>query len=120
MKKLYANEETDNFIDLDELNLKLLKSSVSIDRTKSIYSCVSSECYYYSQFARLKPFMLAHARLTMLKIILPVNDKVKKVYIDSIISTEPLEYFNEFGKLKLEYSNKNIRIVNNRKEIILD
>jgi hypothetical protein len=45
----------------------------------------------------------------MLKIILPVNHLVKKVYIDSIISTEPLEYFNEWGKLKLEYSNKNIK-----------
>ena len=45
----------------------------------------------------------------MLKIILPVDDKVRKVYIDSIITTEPLEYFNEWGKLKLEYSNKQIK-----------
>ena len=64
--------------------------------------------------------MLAQARLVMLKIILPVNHLVKKVYIDSIITTKPLEYFNEFGKLKLEYNNKNIRINNNRKEIFLD
>ncbi len=64
--------------------------------------------------------MLANARLTMLKIILPVNYLVKKVYIDSIISTEPLEYKDGWGQLKLEYSNKNIKIINNRKEQILD
>ena len=120
MKKLYVNEETDSFIDLDEMNLKLFKSSITVDRTKSIYKCVSSERFYCSQFARFKLFMLANARLTMLKIILPVNDKVVKCYIDSVITTEPLEYFNEFGKLKLEYSNKTITITNNRKEQIFD
>jgi hypothetical protein len=92
---------------------------MSIDGTTSIYKCVSSDRFYCSQFARFKPFMLAHARLVMLKIILPINDKIKKVYIDSIISTEPLEYFNEWGKLKMEYENKFITITNNRKEIIL-
>jgi hypothetical protein len=56
----------------------------------------------------------------MLKIILPINHLVKKVYIDSIVTTQPLEYFIEWGKLKLEYSNKNIKIINNRKEIFLN
>ena len=120
MKKLYVDEEKDSFIDLDDLNLKIWKSSVTVDRSKSIYKCVSSERFYCSQFARFKPFLLANARLVMLKIILPVNHLVKKVYIDSIITTEPLEYFNEWGKLKLEYSNKNIRVINNRCEIFLD
>jgi hypothetical protein len=116
----YIDEKKDNFIDLDDLNLKLLKSSVSIDRTKSIYKCVNSDRFYCSQFARFKPFMLAHARLTMLKIILPINHLVKKVYIDSIISTEPLEFEEGWGKLKMEYSNKHIKILNNRKELILN
>jgi hypothetical protein len=118
--KFYVDEKLDNFIDLDDLNLKLLKSSVSIDRTKSIYKCVNSDRFYCSQFARFKPFMLAHARLTMLKIILPINHLVKKVYIDSIISTEPLEFEEGWGKLKMEYSNKHIKILNNRKELILN
>ena len=120
IKTFYIDDKKDNFIDLDDLNLKLLKSSMSIDKTTSIYKCVSSDRFYCSQFARFKPFLLANARLVMLKIILPVNDKVKKVYIDSIITTEPLEYFNEWGKLKVEYSNKQIKIVNNRKELILN
>jgi hypothetical protein len=63
--------------------------------------------------------MLAYARQVMFNIIYPNNHLVKKVYIDSIITTEPLEYTNEWGKLKLEYTNKNIKIVNNRKEIFL-
>ena len=94
IKKFYIDEEKDKFFDLDELNLKLLKSSVRIDRTKSIYSCVNSEKFYYSQFAQFKPFMLANARLTMLKIIFPINDKVVKCYIDSVITTEPIKYSN--------------------------
>ena len=64
--------------------------------------------------------MLANARLTMLNIILPINDKVVKCYIDSVITTEPLEYKEGWGELKLEYANKNIKIENNRKEKILN
>ena len=56
---------------------------------------MNSDRFYCSQFARSKPFLLANVRLVMLKIILPVNDLVKKVYIDLIITTEPLEYINE-------------------------
>ena len=120
IKKFYVDEIKDNFIDLDELNLKLLKSSMSIDKNKSIYKCVSTDRFYCSQFARFKPFMLAQARLVMLKIILPINDKVVKCYIDSVITTEPLEYKEGWGELKLEYANKNIKIENNRKEKILN
>jgi ribosomal protein L16/L10AE len=56
--------------------------------------------------------MLAQARMVMLKIILPVNDIVKKVYIDSIITTEPLEYNDGWGNLKFEYYSENIEIKN--------
>ena len=105
---------------MDTLNLKLFKSSMTTDKTKSIYKCVSTDRFYCSQFARFKPFMLAQARLVMLKIILPVNDKVVKCYIDSVITTELLEYKEGWGELKLEYANKNIKIENNRKEKILN
>ena len=120
IKKFYVDDEKDDFIDLDTLNLKLFKSSMTTDKTKSIYKCVSTDRFYCSQFARFKPFMLAQARLVMLKIILPVNDKVVKCYIDSVITTEPLEYKEGWGELKLEYANKNIKIENNRKEQILN
>jgi deoxyhypusine synthase len=63
--------------------------------------------------------MLAQARMVMLKIILPVNDIVKKVYIDSIITTEPLEYKDGWGSLKFEYYCENIEIKNNRREELL-
>ena len=51
IKKFYVDEIKDNFIDLDELNLKLLKSSMSIDKNKSIYKCVSTDRFYCSQFS---------------------------------------------------------------------
>ena len=68
----------------------------------------------------LNHFYWPNARLVMLKIILSVNHLVKKVYIDSIITTEPLEYTNNWGQLKMEYENKFIKVVNNRREIFLN
>jgi hypothetical protein len=118
--KLYVNEEKDNYINLDDLNFKKISSSMSIDKIHSIHKCLNKDMPYLCQFARFKPFLLAQARYKMLNIILPVNHLVKKVYIDSIITTEPLEYTNNWGELKLEYSNKNILIKNNRKELILN
>ena len=86
---------------------------------KSVYKCVNKDHFYNSNFARFKPFMLAQARLVMLKIILLVNDIVKKVYIDSIITTKPLEYNDGWGNLKFEYYCENIQIISNLREIIL-
>jgi hypothetical protein len=120
IKTFYVNDEYDDYINLDELNLKKIKSSMSFDKKTSIYKCLNKDMPYLSQFARFKPFMLAQARYKMLNIILPVNHLVKKVYIDSIITTEALEYKDGWGELKNEYSNKNIVIVNNRKEQIID
>ena len=117
-RKLYVDDDGDNFYDLDEMNLRVLRQSRSVNDKATILKCVDKDYYYNSQLARFKPFMLAQARMKMLKLILPVNDKVKKVYIDSIISTEPLEYKDEFGELKFEYE-KNIKIVSNRKEIFI-
>jgi hypothetical protein len=118
IKKIYVDEEADDYIDLDELNLEIYDFMLTL-KNKSVYKCISKDNFYVSKFARFKCFMLAYARQVMLNIILPNNHLVKKVYIDSIITTEPLEYTNEWGKLKLEYTNKNIKIVNNRKEIFL-
>ena len=118
--KLYIDDEKDDYINLDDLNLKKISSSMSIDKKTSIHKCLNKDMPYLCQFARFKPFLLAQARLVMLKIILPVNHLVKKVYIDSIITTEPLEYKDGFGELKNEYSNKNIKIVNNRKELFIN
>ena len=118
IKKLYVDEDSSDYIDLDELNLVFHDFMLTL-KNKSVYKCISKDQFYMSNFARFKPFMLAYARQVMLNIILPVNDLVKKVYIDSIITTEPLEYKVGWGLLKCEYSNKNIKIVNNRKEQFL-
>ena len=118
IKKLYIDEDSSDYINLDELNLVFHDFMLTL-KNKSVYKCISKDQFYMSNFARFKPFMLAYARQVMLNIILPVNDLVKKVYIDSIITTEPLEYKVGWGLLKCEYSHKNIKIVNNRKEIFL-
>ena len=101
--KLYVDEENGDLIDLDAMNLEVIDYSQTRDKTKSIYTCVNKTYFYSSQFARFKPFMLAQARLMMLNIILPINDIVKKCYIDSILTTKPIIYNNDFGKLKFEY-----------------
>lgn len=117
--KLYIKDDSSDFYDLDQMNLRILTQSHTVDRKTQILKCVNKDYYYRSQLARFKPFLLANARMMMLKLVLPVNHLVKKVYIDSIISTEALNYSNEFGKIKFEYE-KNIKIVSNRKEIFLD
>ena len=118
IKKIYVDEEADDYIDLDELNLEIYDFMLTL-KNKSVYKCISKDNFYVSKFARFKPFMLAYARQVMFNIIYPNNHLVKKLYIDSIITTEPLEYKIGWGLLKLEYTNKNIKIVNNRKEIFL-
>jgi len=120
VKKIVVDDDIDDdkYIDLDSLNLTFHDFSIT-QKMKSVYKLINKDHFYNSNFARFKPFMLAQARMVMLKIILPVNHLVKKVYIDSVISTEPLEYFNEFGKLKFEYYSENIEIISNRREIIL-
>jgi hypothetical protein len=120
VKKIVVDDDIDDdkYIDLDSLNLTFHDFSIT-QKMRSVYKLINKDHFYNSNFARFKPFMLAQARLVMLKIILPVNDIVKKVYIDSVISTKPLEYKEDWGNLKFEYYCENIEIKNNRKEIIL-
>jgi hypothetical protein len=120
LRKFVVDEDIDdnNYIDLDSLNLSFYDFSIT-QKMKSVYKLIKKDNFYNSQFARFKPFMLAQARMIMLKIILPVNHLVKKVYIDSIITTKPLEYNDGWGNLKFEYYSENIEIKNNRREIIL-
>ncbi len=90
IKKLYVDENNDDYINLDDLNLKKTSSSMSIDKKTSIHKCLNKDMPYLCQFARFKCFLSAYARMVMIKIILPVNHLVKKVYIDSVITTETI------------------------------
>lgn len=117
--KIYIDKDSDEIYDLDDLGLEVLNVGETTNRKAFIYNCVDKEHYFNNQLARFKPFMLSQARKIMFDLILPINDKVKKVYIDSIITTEPMEHFNEMGKLKFEYYCDNIKIQNNKKEIFI-
>lgn len=118
-KKVVVDEEdeTQEDIDLDEMGLSPLTITHSRDRRYSIYKCVYTERFFKSNFARFKPFLWAHARFMMSKLIKPINDIVVKCITDGIITTEKLEYFNELGKLKYEGYCPNVIIKNNASPI---
>ena len=118
-RKITVDEYDDSIedIDLDELNLEPIKITHSRDKRYTTFTCVDKDLYFKSNFARFKPFLWAHARMLMSKIIKPINNIVKKCITDGIITTEPIECFDEIGKLAYEGYYPNLKIVNNASPI---
>ena len=115
--EIITKDDDDRYYNLDDLGLTVIKQTrlKNVDGDRVI--CADKDNYYACCFARFKPFMLALARKKIFDIGYKNNEFVKKVYIDSIISTKPLEYAEGLGKFKFEYYNPNINIINNKKEI---
>ena len=51
IKKIYVDEEADDYIDLDELNLEIYDFMLTL-KNKSVYKCISKDNFYVSKFAR--------------------------------------------------------------------
>lgn len=123
-KTLFLFDDDYNYYNLDEMGLDIRKQTEFNGKEKNRsgikIQCVYKDNYYACCFARFKPFLLALARKKIFDIVYPINEIVKKVYIDSIITTQPITYSEGFGNLKFEYYCKSIKIESNRKEILLD
>ena len=104
-RKITIDEDDDDIedIDFDDLNLEPIKITYSKDFRYTTYTCVDKDKYFKSNFARFKPFLWAHARLIMSKLIKPINHIVKKCITDGIITTEPIECFNKIGTMAYEH-----------------
>ena len=112
-KTIQANCNEWEFIDLDEMDLIPLSFSHSKDMKTTKAHCVSKSKFFKSDFARFKPFLWAQARFMMTKYLLPINNKVVKCITDGVITTEPIECFDEMGKFKYEGFCEEVEIINN-------
>lgn len=103
--------------DFSVVNIK----SVRGQPNKTLVYTVNNNKYFKSNFARLKPFMLAKGRSNIITYILPHNDKVVKCNTDSIVSTEELNIKtgSKIGNLVFEGFCKHIKIKNNGKEKVI-
>jgi hypothetical protein len=69
---------------------------------------------FASDWARIKPFLLARGREKIVKAILPFNDKVVRLHTDGFITSEKMGIKGGvgLGEIKYEGFHKNIEVVN--------
>jgi hypothetical protein len=87
---------------------KIITSITPTNNGKFIFETVKPSCYYDSDYARIKPFMLSYGRMKIANIILTNLDKVVRCHTDGIICKEPItniKFGNELGDLKYEGSS---------------
>ena len=80
-----------------------------------IMETVKYSCYYESDYARIKPFILSYGRVKIQNIILQNIDKVVRCHTDGIICKEQITNVtlgNELGDLKYEGTSQ-CQILNN-------
>jgi hypothetical protein len=110
--------EKDNGYRLPANNTIMSINPSLFNDSEVIIKTANNDDYFTSNFARLKPFMLATARANISELILPYNEFVVKSNIDSIVAIKdlPFKTGDNIGELKVEYKNLNIKIKNNAKE----
>jgi len=101
--------------------VNFLPKDISYDSNGNMvvtYSLASE--YYWTQLARLKPFLLSKVRVDIGKTIQPHKEHILKSYCDSMYSDIPLdlELSKDIGKWKIEKQCNDMEIVNSRKNII--
>lgn len=80
---------------------------------------INNDRYFGSDFARLKPFLLAKGRDKIIKIMQPFNKYIQRVHTDGFISSIKLDIKlgDDIGDLRYEGKCDNVEIVNNIKII---
>lgn len=88
-----------------------------VSENKYRINYVENETYFKTNFARMKPFLLAKGRFTIINMMLPYTDAIKRVHTDGFISSRKvkLQSSDTFGSLKYEGYCPNAKITNMRK-----
>jgi hypothetical protein len=111
----------DGIVEIDN-KYTLLSQKPSRTEQKTINRVVNKEKYFKTDFARLKPFMLAKARFVISSYIKPYNEFVVKCNTDSMISTTKLDVEtggDKMGNLVYEGFFHKVKISSNAKEVFL-
>ena len=92
-----------------------ITTNIISDTQIEIYRLSANQMIFESNFARMKPFLLAKCRLNMAKIIEPIIDNVFYSHTDSIISNIPLTNLRlsqELGCFKYEGEISEVKNMN--------
>lgn len=116
VKKKYRHTKDGHYSETD--TIKTLSTQLLEIGGDHLITYADIEDYYVHDWARLKPFLLATARVSMYKFIGKNAESVKRVHTDSIYSSIPLSLSlsRTIGEFKLT-KWKSIKIVNMRKPI---
>mmetsp|Transcript_7120 Transcript_7120/g.7464 ORF Transcript_7120/g.7464 Transcript_7120/m.7464 type:complete len:455 (-) Transcript_7120:382-1746(-) len=88
---------------------KIILTVTPGDNGNLLFETVKLSCYYDSDYARIKPFILSYGRIKIANIILQNMNKVIRCHTDGIICKEPITnitFGNELGDLKYEGSSQ--------------
>jgi hypothetical protein len=94
-------------------------SILPTDEGELIFETAIKQKFYETNFARIKPFLLAYGRVKICNIILTNLDEVVRVHTDGIICKSKItnvELGNDIGMLKFE-GEGNVKILNNNNYI---
>jgi len=120
------DEECDDDYDFEEENLKVIKKWTKRDDKKiTCFKCIDMSNVYKMKLARFMPFLWSKSRSMMGYKLVEYKKDILKINTDSVILPyKPYKLcskgIEKMGYFSIEYENKHIEIVSNRKEIFLD
>ena len=70
-----------------------------------IFNVVRKDKFYETNYARIKPFLMAYGRVKIAKVMLPILDNIVRCHTDGLISKTELQNLKrmpDLGDLKFE------------------
>lgn len=92
----------------------------SFDRKTTTFQIVKNSDSFKTNYARIKPFVLAFARYNLSKAVEPIIDYVVKSHTDSIYTTKAIKHMklgNELGELKYNGYCENAVVTNKNSKL---
>ena len=110
-------------INEDEDDIDKLYPSFKKDGTiqHNISYCKRGHHFLHS-YGRIMPFLTSYVRRTMVKDILPNNEHIIRVYVDSILSTKPLDFklSDKLGDYKIEKEKSGFYVGSKNSKVMID
>jgi hypothetical protein len=109
-KLIYKFLETDDALIIPE-NYAVVEENI---HKKFEVRCVDINNVYKTEFGRLKPFILAKQKTEMYKFMKPHQDKIKRVMVDSIMTTERITQYDKakqtIGHMVFDKEYNNVKL----------
>jgi hypothetical protein len=113
-QEIHEYKEGDKVFELHENSTH--HSMKTIDSDKNIYAIeyFHNDKMFKSDFARIKPFLIAKARTIISQVMEPHLDKIVRVHTDGFLATEKLDVKTgeKLGDLKYKKSYEYVKVIN--------